>query len=130
MRIGELAAAVGVNTKTVRYYEEIGLLPDPPRSPGGYRQYDHNDVEQLAFIRRAREVDLRLDEVAEVLALRDRGERPCDFVLRVASRRIEELDERIRRMQKARAELDTLLDNANRQPSSEDCYCQLIEHQT
>lgn len=130
MRIGELADAVGVNTKTIRYYEQIGLLPDPPRSPGGYRQYDERDVERLAFIRRARDVDLGLGEVGEILALRDRGERPCDYVLQVAVRRIDELDERINRMQQARDELHELLGNANRRSTGDGGYCELIEHRT
>lgn len=129
MLIGELADAVGVNPKTVRYYESIGLLPEPARTTAGYRDYGPEDVDRLAFVRRAVELDLQLDEVAEVLALRDRGERPCDYVLEVARRRINELEERIRSMQHARDELADLIEHTPTPETATDaCYCQLIEH--
>lgn len=131
MLIGELAETVGVNPKTVRYYESIGVLPEPARTTAGYRDYGPEDVERLAFVRRAVQLDLQLDEVAEILALRDRGERPCDYVLDVARRRVDELEERIRSMQHARDELANLIHKAPAPESDPDaCYCQLIEHDT
>jgi DNA-binding transcriptional MerR regulator len=68
--IGELAERVGVNPKTIRYYESIGLLPEPPRTDAGYRDYGPEDVERLAFVRRATELDLQLEQIAEILAFR------------------------------------------------------------
>lgn len=127
MLIGELAEKVGVNPKTVRYYESIGLLPEPERTAAGYRTYGPDDLERLAFVRRATELDLQLDEISEILALRDRGERPCEYVLEVAGRRLEELDERIEAMRRARDELDRLLTEAPIE-ADEACYCSLIEH--
>ncbi|MBW3577428.1 MAG: heavy metal-responsive transcriptional regulator [Actinobacteria bacterium] len=129
MRIGELADEVGVDPKTIRYYESIALLPEPPRTAAGYRHYGPEDVERLAFVRRATELDLRLDEIREILALRDRGVRPCDYVLEVARQRITELDQRIVQMRQARNELERLL---ARTPSAEQAgrYCELIEHRT
>lgn len=73
MRIGELAKRVGVNPKTIRYYESIGLLPEPQRTTDSYRSYDEDDVLRLAFIRRATEVNLQLDEIREALIERARG---------------------------------------------------------
>lgn len=129
MLIGELADTVGVNPKTVRYYEAIGLLPEPARTAAGYRVYGPDDVDRLAFVRRAVQLDLQLDEVAEILALRDRAERPCDYVLDVARRRVDELDERIRSMQTARDELASLIERApSPEPDGDACYCELIEH--
>ncbi|MDP9023263.1 MAG: heavy metal-responsive transcriptional regulator [Actinomycetota bacterium] len=127
MRIGELADEVGVDPKTIRYYESIGLLPEPPRTAAGYREYGPEDVDRLGFVRRATELDLRLDEIREILALRDRGMRPCDYVLEVARQRITELDQRIMQMRRARNELERLL---ARTPSAEQGgrYCELIEH--
>lgn len=127
MLIGELADEVGVNPKTVRYYESIGLLPEPERTDAGYRLYDEQDVERLAFVRRATELDLQLDEIGEILALRDRGEQPCGYVTEVARRRIGELEERIAAMQQVRDELEELLDRA---PATGGGYCELIEHRT
>jgi len=128
MLIGELADRVGVNPKTIRYYESIGLLPKPPRTDAGYRDYGPDDVERLAFVRRATELDLQLDEVAEILAFRDRGERPCDYVLDVAREHIDELDQRIAEMRRARRELRALLEHASDPLDGEACYCHLIEH--
>jgi DNA-binding transcriptional MerR regulator len=127
MRIGELAATTGVNPKTIRYYESIGLLPDPARTNAGYRRYDDADVARLEFIRRAQQLNLSLGEIEEILALRERGERPCDYVLAVAHTRLDELDRRIAEMQRARQELRALLQRAGDLPD-DGCYCQLIEH--
>ncbi|MFP5252304.1 MAG: heavy metal-responsive transcriptional regulator [Actinomycetes bacterium] len=128
MLIGELADEVGVNPKTIRYYESIGLLPEPARTDAGYRRYAAEDAERLAFIRRATELNLQLDEVAEILALRERDERPCGYVVEVARGRIDELDRRITQMQQARHELQQLLERAQDLPSGDGCYCTLIEH--
>lgn len=80
MRIGELAARLGLNTRTIRYYESIALLPEPERTASGYRTYDEADVERLAFIKSAQRLGLALDEIREVLALRERGVTPCGYV--------------------------------------------------
>lgn len=128
MLIGEVADRVGVNPKTIRYYESIGLLPEPARTSSGYRDYGPSDVERLAFVRRATELDLQLDEVAEILALRERGERPCAYVLDAARRHVDDLEQRIAQMRRARDELRTLLERASDLPDDDGCYCQLIEH--
>ncbi|MPZ12648.1 MAG: MerR family DNA-binding protein [Kiloniellaceae bacterium] len=129
MRIGELAAQIGVNPKTIRYYESIGLLPDPARTGAGYRLYGAGDIDRLAFIRRAQRLDLSLDEIGEILALRERGERPCGYVLDIAHTRLDELDRRITEMQHAREELHALLQRPGDPPNDDGCYCQLIQHQ-
>lgn len=128
MLIGELADEVGVTPKTIRYYESIGLLPEPARTDAGYRDYTDEDTQRLAFIRRATELDLRLDEVAEILALQERDQRPCNYVVEVARDRISDLEERITRMQQARDELQQLLQRAEDLPTTDGCYCELIEH--
>ncbi|MDP8970878.1 MAG: heavy metal-responsive transcriptional regulator [Actinomycetota bacterium] len=128
MRIGELAARVGVNPRTIRYYESIGLLPQPQRTAAGYRSYDEDDLDRLAFVRRATELDLQLDEIREILALREQGHRPCDYVLHVTRRHLDDLDSRIRQMQRARDELRALIARAGDLPDSGARYCPLIEH--
>jgi DNA-binding transcriptional MerR regulator len=128
MLIGELAAQADVTAKTIRYYESIGLLPQPRRTDAGYRVYDEEDVERLGFIRRAVELDLPLGDIGEILALRDRTQRPCDYVVRVARERLADLEERIARMRHARDELRELLARADDLPDGDDCYCGLIEH--
>lgn len=127
MRIGELADHVGVNPKTIRYYESIGLLPEPDRTTAGHRRYGTDDVERLAFVRRAADLELSLNEIAEVLALRDDGRQPCDYVVSVARSRVAELDERIEQLRTARDELEQLIGRGAPDDQPGACFCQLIE---
>ena len=128
MRIGELAERVGVNPKTVRYYESIGLLPDPQRRPSGYREYSNDDVDRLGFIRTAQRLGLSLSEISEILAFRERAERPCDYVLGVLDRQVADLDRRMAEMAQLRRELIALKGEADRLSRDEACYCAVIEH--
>lgn len=130
MRIGELADAVGVNPKTIRYYEDIDLLPAPDRTPAGYRLYAEEDIGRLAFIRRAQQLDLHLDEIREILALREHDQRPCGYVAAVARQRVEELERRLAQTRRARDELQALLDRADGLGGGTAGYCRLIEHHT
>lgn len=77
MRIGELATATGMSTKTLRFYEADGLLADPPRTPAGYRDYPDDAIDRVAFIRQAKAAGLTLAQVREILAIRDGGDPPC-----------------------------------------------------
>ena len=109
-QIGELSTKTGVPAKTIRYYEQVGLLPPAKRGDNGYRLYDETDAERLGFIRSARALDFALDEVAEVLAFRDRGTPPCQYVMRVIHDRIGAIQERIRNLELLSDELATLYD--------------------
>lgn len=131
MRIGELARRVGVDPRTIRYYESIGVLPEPARAPSGYRDYDEEDVERLRFIRAAQGLGLRLNDIAEVMAFRERGERPCDFVLEVVRREIEQLNRRMREMRTLKRELEDLVARADQRRVVEGAkYCPLIAHRS
>lgn len=127
LRIGQVADRVGVNPKTIRYYEQIGLLPQPPRTDSGYRVYDEDAVEQLSFVRAAQGFGLTLDEIREVLAFRERGERPCDYVLTAVRRRADELDRRITELLALRQEMRNLIVHAEQQPDALVRICHLIE---
>ncbi|GAC1529481.1 MAG: Cd(II)/Pb(II)-responsive transcriptional regulator [Acidimicrobiales bacterium] len=128
MRIGELADDVGVNTKTVRYYEHIGLLPDPERTASGYREYTDVDRERLVFVKTAQRLGLSLAEIAEILAFRDRGERPCGYVIGVLDRQVADLDRRIAELNALRTELIELHLRAKELSELDGCYCTVIEH--
>ncbi len=136
IRIGELAARFGLNPKTVRYYEEIGLLPRAERSTSGYRLYDEQDVERLGFIRRAKILGLSLDEIHALLSVQAEGETPCDSVLDLVDRKIRAIDQRIVELQAFRAELATLwadwTDEQKRFPprATSASICPIIEQQT
>ena len=81
MKIQEFAQLVGLTPKTIRYYELIGILPSPRRTSNGYREYSDQDLERARFVAGIRSLDLSLDEIEEILAMRDRREAPCRTLL-------------------------------------------------
>lgn len=128
MKIGELARAGEVNPKTIRYYESIGLLPEPARDPSsGYRDYDGSYVGRLSFIRTAQRLGITLDEVKEILAFRERGEAPCSYVRGVLDDQVASIDRRIRELTDLRQQLTELANEADRLPEVGGT-CRLIEH--
>jgi DNA-binding transcriptional MerR regulator len=102
MRIGEVADRLGLNPRTIRYYEAIGLLPEPERTASGYRVYDESTEDVLVFIKSAQCLGITLDEVREILAFRERGEEPCAYVRAVLRREVAEIDRRIDELQQLR----------------------------
>lgn len=127
MKIGELARRLGINTKTIRFYESIDLIPPADRTPSGYRDYGEEDADRLAFIKSAQRFGLSLEEISEILALRERGERPCDYVLGVVQGEISDLDHRIKEMRALRKELVELVGRARELPD-DGGYCRLLSH--
>jgi MerR family copper efflux transcriptional regulator len=113
MRIGELATRSAVPAKSIRYYEDIGVLARPSRTPSGYRDYDETAIDRLAFVRSAQTVGLTLGEIRQVVALRERGETPCSHVLMLLESRAEEIERRITDMQGLRGELRRLAKRAD-----------------
>ena len=100
IQIGELSRRTGCNIVTIRYYEQIALLPVPARSAGRYRLYDTTDVRRLAFIRRARELGFTLDEVRTLLSLSaDDGQDKCANVREVAERHLADVRAKIADLQ-------------------------------
>jgi MerR family copper efflux transcriptional regulator len=128
MRIGELAKSLGLNTQTVRYYERIGLLPEPDRTEAGYRLYGQKDRRRLGFIKNARSAGLTLGEIKEVLAFHERGEPPCGYVAETVARRAKEVERQISELTKFKRELDNLYERAREQPRRPDgdSYCHII----
>jgi DNA-binding transcriptional MerR regulator len=86
--VAELAAAVGVNPDTIRYYERAGLLPASARTAAGYRAYDPAAVDRLRFIQGAQRLGLRLRDIRDLLAVRDTGECPCEPAEQLLRRRL------------------------------------------
>lgn len=107
-RIGELAAAVGINPKTIRYYEAIGLLPPPPRTAAGYRRYGVADRERLRFIGKAKALGLTLREIRELLSLRDGGAEPCPHLGHLLERKLAVIDAQLRLLAELHADLQAL----------------------
>ncbi len=127
LRIGELAAGLGLNPKTIRYYEAIGLLPAPRRSPAGYRLYDAVDRERLRFITKAKAIGLTLEEIGGILALRREGQPPCEHVLALLDRKLAAVDRQMRTLAEFRRALVALREGAAETRRADACVCGIIE---
>lgn len=112
MLISQVASRSGVPPKTLRYYEDIGLLDPPNRTESGYRNYDDGILSRLAFIRSAQAIGLTLGEIRSIVALRDDGETPCGHVLELLRRRSAEIDRAIRDLRALKRELNGLVERA------------------
>ena len=108
MKIQEFAQATGLSTKTIRYYESVGILPSPKRMPNGYRDYDVQDVERARFVAGMRSLDLSLDEIQELLAMRDRREAPCRTLIDLIEQKANQIEERIQLLQQMEVDLRQL----------------------
>lgn len=127
MHIGDLAAELGLNPKTIRYYENIGLMPEAERTPSGYRLYDMSDLERLQFILKAKSIGLNLEEITEILALRAQNRQPCERVRVVVDAKLAAIDAQLRALTELRCDLIKLRDEAQETGRCEGNFCSLIE---
>lgn len=109
LSIGRLGARTGTGVETIRYYERIGLLPEPPRTAGNYRAYGEEHVRRLAFVRRARALGFHLETIRALLDVADRPEQPCASVDALARAQIAEVEARIGDLTRLRDELARLV---------------------
>jgi DNA-binding transcriptional MerR regulator len=127
MTIGQLADAAGVNLETVRYYERRGLLPEPPRTPAGYRQYGPAELWRLRLIGRAKRLGFTLAEIGELLTGDgEPDEPPADRVLAAARARIGAVDETIRDLAEQRTRLEQLIGVCTDGPAADCSALKLI----
>ena len=124
MRIGELAKRTGCKVQTVRYYEQIGLLPAPPRTQGGQRLYGEAEARRLAFIRHGRELGFGLDAIRALLAMADAPHAPCGPADAIARRQLVEVEHRMARLASLRAELKRMIEACE---GAEVAECRVIE---
>jgi len=115
LTIGRLAAATGVNLETIRYYERIGLMPEPGRSGGGHRLYEAAHRRRLAFIRRGRELGFSIEEIRALLDLSQPQRRACEEVRTIAAAHLEDVRAKIADL----ARLESLLAHTVRQCRSD-----------
>jgi len=121
MTRSEVADRADVNPETVRYYERRGLIPDPPRSSAGYRQYDASHVDRLRFIKRAQELGFTLSEIEDLLGLRVASGSQCDEVRTQAEAKIEDVEAKIRDLRRIRDALTELVDACAQQQTTGPC---------
>lgn len=109
LTIGTLAKKTGTKVQTIRYYEQIGLMPEPGRTEGGQRRYGEPDLDRLAFIRHARQLGFSLEAVRELLDLGDHPNRPCHEVDAIARRQLKQVEQRLARLEALQTELKRMV---------------------
>jgi DNA-binding transcriptional MerR regulator len=124
LTIGKLALATGAKVETIRYYEQIGLLPAPARSAGNYRTYESEHLRRLSFIRRARDLGFSIDQVRELMGLADRREQSCMAVDLIANQHRDAIARKIADLTALAGELDALIDACSRSTVAD---CRIIE---
>ena len=131
MEIRELSKLTNVPAKTIRYYEEVKLLPSPNRKPNGYRDYTESDVDRLKLVAGARRLDFSLAEIKEILDLRDRGIAPCSVLLDLLDRKAEEISQRIIELKQMQEDLKQLYSLGAIFPTDDvegkNCVCHLVK---
>lgn len=127
--IGKVAAQVGLNPKTIRYYEQIGLVPKPERTESRYRLYAPEVIDLLHFIKQAQGFGLRLSEIKEIIAIRQQGHLPCVHVRALLKEKIADLDRKMADLKMLRDRLQALLKAWNSQiRRGKADICPHIEH--
>lgn len=105
MTIGALGKATGVNIETIRYYEKIGLLPEPDRTEAGYRQYGPEHLRRLSFIRKGRDLGFQIEAIRALLRLAEHPETPCQDADRMAAEHLAEVERKIAELERLREAL-------------------------
>ncbi|KAB7664153.1 mercury resistance transcriptional regulator MerR1 [Neobacillus sp. C211] len=124
-RIGELADKCGVNKETIRYYERLGLIPEPERTEKGYRMYSQQTVDRLHFIKRMQELGFTLNEIDKLLGVVDRDEVKCRDMYDFTVIKIEDIQRKIEDLKRIE---QMLIDLKERCPENKDIYeCPIIE---
>lgn len=126
MHIGGVAKKIGLTPDAIRFYERHALLPRPPRTAGGFRQYAETDLETLGFIRRAQRLGFTLNEVRELLELRQRRLQPCAPVRRRLEQKLLHVREKLVDLQKLERELCVALRACQRKLGKKSAPCPLL----
>ena len=124
LTIGDLGRKTGCKVQTIRYYEQIGLMPEPSRTAGNQRRYDSTHAERLAFIRHSRELGFPLDAIRQLLNVSDDPERSCETVDLIARDQLQEVDRRIKSLNAMKSELERMIRQCRDDKIAE---CRIIE---
>lgn len=129
MLIGEVADATGVSTKALRYYERQGLLDEPDRTGGNYRDYSSQVIDRVEFIKQAQAAGFTLRQIGEILAIRDDGRAPCHHVADLVDERLDDIDRRLADLRRTRGQLREVrarLDGLEPSDCEPDAVCSAI----
>jgi len=119
--IGKVASLAGVGVETIRFYERIGLIGEPPRRPSGYRQYPGEVVSRIRFIRRAKGLGFTLKEIGELLSLRVESGSTCEEVRARVEAKIADIEEKIRTLERMREALVKLIAACSAKAQATEC---------
>lgn len=122
--IGEAARQSGVKVPTIRYYEQVGLLPEPPRTGGNRRLYGEPHLRRLAFIRHARELGFEVDAIRTLLDLQDNPAQSCSPADSMARKRLKDVEDRIARLLRLKGELQRMIEGCSHGTVAD---CRVIE---
>ena len=122
--IGELSRRTGVKVPTIRFYEQIGLLPSPPRTEGNQRRYGKPEVERLNFIRHSRELGFEVEDIRELLDMAASPQASCHQADSIARSQPTEIDRRIASLTALRGELTRMVEECGH---GRICDCRIIE---
>jgi DNA-binding transcriptional MerR regulator len=127
LKIGDVSKESGIGIEALRFYEKSGLLEKPSRTLSGYRVYNAEVLERLAFIKQAQALGFSLDEIKQIIDDARKGLSPCAEVREIVRHRLEELDARMREMRRYRKELSETLEEWDRKGQAPGHVCGLIE---
>jgi len=127
LRIGQLKDHSQVPIKTIRYYEELGLIAAAKRTEGGFRLFDPATIHRLAFIKRSQKLGLSLQEIGDLLSIRDRGQSPCQEVRQKLQTKIREIDDKINQLTLLKSQLETLTQAEGAILATDGIICPIIE---
>jgi len=120
MQTRQVASQLGINPQTLYFYERIGLIPEPLRTPAGYRLYGEADLERLIFIGNAKALGLSLEEIKELLVLQEGEQFSCQEVKQRLVKKMEQLEGTIQHLQALKAQLQPLLEQCDRSLAMEE----------
>ncbi len=126
MQIGIIAKKIGLSVDAIRFYERNALLPRPPRTLGGFRQYAESDVETLAFIRRVKGLGFRLSEIRGLLNLRGSRLQPCAPVRRRLEEKLSDVQQKLADLHKLEHELHLALRSCKRELHKRRPHCPIL----
>ena len=130
MQIGTVGKRVGLSVDAIRFYERNALLPPPPRTQGGFRQYSENDVETLNFIGRVQNLGFTLKEVRELLELRQSRLQPCAPVRRRLDEKLADVQQKVSDLQKLEHELCLALRSCNKELRKRSAHCPILREKS
>ncbi len=120
-KTSELAGTAGVNKETIRFYEKKGLLAEPVRTNGGYRQYSQKDLDRLIFIKNAKELGFALAEIKELLAIADGEIYKCSDVRQIAESKLDIINNQLKHLKKLKTTLTKLVNECQQAKTIKNC---------